>query len=250
MAGRLEQASIRGLGNRALDEGKVDQIMKKFHLIWLALVATVAFGAISAASASAEVALWLINGGDITALTTTTTTGSLNLINKTILGNITVLCEGIFDGSVGAEGEDEITKLLSLAGVEIPETLTAGTGLSCIVDAGSSLCATNELAEVWPMNLPWHTQLLLEGEGYKDELGTGSVNGKEPGYHVFCTISKAENLCEGIISSVIKNGTSGVEGEFVHQPSRTCSVGTGEVDSGGVPGIISLTSGTLTVSMP
>lgn len=216
----------------------------------MVLGAVLALSLVAAASAAAEVALWLENGSDIVVLTLVSGSQSWNFTNRSILGNVTVHCSDIVDGLVGPEGEDEITELLSLNGVLIPEALGTGNGLNCNVSSGSSPCATNELAEVWPMNLPWHTQLLLEGEGYKDELGTGSTNGKEPGYHIFCPVTKAENLCEAILFAVVRNGTSGVESEYVKQPTRICTVGTGEFDSGGVASTISLSTGTLTVSMP
>ena len=92
--------------------------MRKFNVIGLALFAAFAFSAFAASSAFAEVHLWLISGADVLTLTLVQIEGELLLSDtKTAFGEVDVLCSGILDGTVGPEGEDEITEVLTLGGV-------------------------------------------------------------------------------------------------------------------------------------
>ena len=78
------------------------------------------------------------------------------LIEETVLGiKIDVLCSGIFEGTVGADGADEITSLLALSeGAAISLT----NPLAC---TNSSNCP--EPLVVW-VNLPYKTTLELMEE--------------------------------------------------------------------------------------
>ena len=136
--------------------------MKKYQAVLLALLAVFAVAAVTAGTASAETTLlaeWLITGAPVMTLTASQTSGEL-LLAVLVLGIevVKILCNGIFDGSVGANGEDEITEVLTLAGVLIGKELT-GTALICEVEvsAGKECGTVGELAEVWIDGLPWHT---------------------------------------------------------------------------------------------
>lgn len=232
--------------------------MRKLHLVGLALVAVFAFCALAVSSASAEVALWLWNAGDITENLAVTTTGLLTLATLVLGVDFALIhCEGAFDGTVGPNGVDEITAVLNATGEEIGQNLV-GRALSCVGEGGE--CPLNSLAELWVDNLPWLTQLeLMEpkpGEVlilnllFKD--GTDSNTGL-PGYHVLCTNSGGtiiENLCTGNTSADVSNGTGNVIGifSFTESEKSTCTTGEGDIEGEGL--ITHNGGGTLAVSDP
>jgi hypothetical protein len=90
--------------------------MRKFYGLGLAMVAVCAIGVLSAASASAITFLlaeWLSSGSSITATLLTETTGGEVAFTETLDGiKIDILCSGIFDGSIGPNGADEIEEPL------------------------------------------------------------------------------------------------------------------------------------------
>jgi hypothetical protein len=243
--------------------------MRKIQLIGLALFAVFAFSAVMAASAFAETnMLWLVNGNEILTgeLLPTETTGLLTLTTL-LFGSpvVSVHCEGTFDGSVGPNGEDEITEVLNTAKELINQLGEAPElALSCEVVAisGTSRCVVGSLAELWPVNLPWHTQIELMAAGsneWLDHLFGGGAN-KEPGYMVLCLNSSGgneENTCEGLTSSRLENmpapesdvlGIFGLAAET--EPSEKCTTPFTEGDIEG-EGLIFLTSGLpLSVSEP
>ena len=93
--------------------------MRKLQLIGVALVALFAVAAMTVASASAApvflLAEWLVNGAAITTAHNVDGEGSEVLIEETILGiKIDVLCSGIGDGTVSANGAGTGTELLAL----------------------------------------------------------------------------------------------------------------------------------------
>ena len=95
--------------------------MKKFQIFGVALAAVFSVAAMTVASASAApvflLAEWLVNGAAITTPHNTDTEGPEILMEETILGiKIDVLCSGIFDGNVQANGVDVVSELLALAG--------------------------------------------------------------------------------------------------------------------------------------
>jgi hypothetical protein len=225
--------------------------MKKTHIIWLALFAAFAFSAVAVASASAEVALWLNNGADITALTSVDTEGLLTLATLVLGVDVALVhCEGIFDGSVGANGEDEITALLTLAGVETSKTALTGTSLNCLGEGGE--CPAGDLADVWALNLPWTTQLELT-TAIRDFLREGSGKTGAPGYEVVCLnpdeTVKSENQCLNPTSSLEENSATDVIGKFTSASEKaTCTLGEGDIEGEGLT--LLLTGGPLTVSEP
>jgi len=218
--------------------------MKKIHMISMALVALFAFSAVLVSTAAAETTLlseWFIGGTAVTSLTLVEATGEI-LLSDTSNGS-DVLCSGIFVGSVGANGEDEITEVLSLSNVLV--TLTAP--LLCTSDATCEASTTD--VEVAPEELPWHTLLYLD---VSSSLFLDLV--VKAGYSVTCLVLgiKVEDKCTTEnASGEVKNVTGGVEGkEEALSPLGTCSIGgagTGEV----VPlagNLETSPSGTLTVA--
>jgi hypothetical protein len=225
--------------------------MRKLQIMGLALFAMFAFGSVLVTSAFAEEALWLEDGKDITVATSADTEGLILLTNLTILGNVEIDCEGLFDGTVGPGMEDEITQILSSAGVLIGTNLT-GTALNCTVE-NNGLCNLNELAELWGDNLPWKSLIELMAVAPPAEfldLLFGPA-GKEPGYELRC--NGITNLCEGNTSTGVTSTVGGdVTMEFNEaapissEKSKFCESGTGDVFG---TGLILLSSGKmLTVS--
>jgi hypothetical protein len=230
--------------------------MKKYQIV-MAFIAVFAFSAVAVASASAETTLlaeWLFNGAAVTALLSVETSGNLNL-STLVLGidAVEILCEGIFDGSVGPNGEDEITAVLTTPGKEeVSKTALSGVFINCTTQAGSATeeCGkTGALAEVWPLNLPWHTNLfLMESGTFLDSLFAGTGETTQPGYEVRCVSGgKAENTCRGNTSSTITNGTTDVMGAFDSTSEKVkCTTGEGDLIGTGLTADTS--EGTLSVS--
>src|ERR1700727_2781089 len=132
--------------------------MRKFQVILLALTVVSAFSVVLAATASAEATLlaeWLIKGVGVTTLTSTEAPGSIKLADNGI--GVEIECTSTSDGSVGANGEDETTEILSTGGVAL--TL-AKPVTSCKSLKG---CETSDPVEVAPTEtLPWHGLLYLD----------------------------------------------------------------------------------------
>jgi hypothetical protein len=151
-------------------------------------------------------------------------------------------CSEIFVGSVGPNGEDEITEVQNLAKEKLGENLV-GLSVSCEVLSAVSQCHAGELAELWPDSLPWRTNLeLMEAGSFLDHLfGNGTA---EPGYHILCVTSGAENLCTGLSSTTMTNGVNGVIGKF-DATSEHWSCTTGEFDLTGEYETITLAGGGL-----
>ena len=229
--------------------------MKKFQVLGIALIAVFALGVISAASASAETAFWLEDGNAITTLQSTVTTGLLTLTNLALGGEIAVHCPGSFIGSVGANGEDEITEIQNEAKEKLGSSLT-GLAENCEVTAGS-LCTIKSLAELWPNELPWHSHLLLmpapEPE-YLDILL--AETGKIPGYEVKCSgpLGAFSNLCKGQTSSSVENTTgmtmNGVFSEAVGSETTPCEIGTGSITGEGLIELLSKLTLTASMTLP
>jgi hypothetical protein len=211
---------------------RVDLEMKKLQLFGLAMVAMLAFSAFAAMSASAETTLlaeWLIGGAAVPTLTSVETTGTIELVNKNFLGTAKVLCEGAFDGSVGPNGEDEITEVLQ-AGVSQGAVLVA-PAIDC---TGDAICSG--LVEVWAENLPWLSRLVLMENGtVLDELFEGTPAGTKPGYDVFCSNVSLNNLCENLATTLQENLATDVSGKFIlGSEVATCTLGTGELAGEGL----------------
>jgi hypothetical protein len=188
--------------------------MKKLHLLGVALVAVFAFAALTAASASAVTFLlaeWLVGGLPITAELNTEATGELEL-EETILGlKIVALCSGTLLGTIGPNGLDAVSELLSLAGVAISLTGLTGTALAC---TNVSNCPE---PLVWAVHLPWESLLELMEEGtevfFADLLfSSGAGN---PGWEVECMGTTTTDECtvvEGVSNSTSEGNN--IDSEF------------------------------------
>ncbi len=196
--------------------------MKKFHIIGLTLFAAIVLGAFSASSAFA-VSQWLVEGKTLAAPVAAETEGLLELVKYTEANSLVILtiihCEGIFDGTIGLVGKDEITDLLNLSMEEIGSLEDSETALAleCKVtfDAGASTdCKENTIALVWVENLSlelgdtWLTNITLEGTTFDDSL-TSNLAGQEPGYEVECESLflgiKGTETCLGIALATLTN---------------------------------------------
>ncbi len=189
--------------------------MKLFRPFGVALVAVFAFSAMVAATASAEslptlLAEWLVNNTGVTAtLPVDFEAQELLWETKTVLGNVDVLCSGLFDGTIGEDGVGELAEMLSLNGELISLTALTGLALECVSDT-TSLCSNP--AKLWMVNLPWPTLLELLVDGTEEFLVylimmKGASN---PGWEVECAnglsdectalefVSKMTNLAGGV----------------------------------------------------
>lgn len=212
------------------------------RVICLVFIAAFA-GSTFAASASAEETLlaeWLDSGVAITALLSTVSEEPILFADE---GFGSVNCEAVFDGSVGPNGEDETTEVLTLSGVAV----TLSSELVCKNDAGS-LCE-NSMTDILvaPEKLPWHTELLLNEAGDFEDMVA------EAAYSVTCLIFGFATTDDCAVSNVgfaVQDITAGVEAVGQVAPNGSCSVGgagkgTEEFLS---PNITQLLSGTLEVS--
>jgi hypothetical protein len=181
--------------------------MRKFYIAGLALVAVLAFGALSAGSAfaSEEKPELLIGKVTVTAEKELNGTGEIELIDaKTPLGEASVLCSGVLMGNVLSGGKTgEITSVLSLTGVAVTEA--------------APLACTNvkNCAEplVFAENMPWATETVFMAppRPWKWLL---QILGK-PGWHVECMTLKISDVCTASGASpfpgfLLENMTGGV----------------------------------------
>jgi hypothetical protein len=171
--------------------------MRKFQLLVLALGAVCAFSAMMTASAFAltwALANWLENGAIISVTKAVDTEGELLFWN--LENNAEILCSGIFDGNVGPNGADDVTQVLTLGGVLVPE-LDENPGSGGIVCTSEKLCEANPT--IFPVNLPYLTQLMLDTEdGLFYDLVQLNANGIGPAYTIICKVIGINvlSLCE------------------------------------------------------
>lgn len=230
--------------------------MKKIQLLGIALVALCAFSAFTTASAFAalefELAQWLANGARIATALASDTLGELSFENSEKKAGF--LCSGLFEGTVGPESADVLTKLVSLANITIAELDESGAtgGIACVSDG-----KTCESGEIWPLNFPILTELELDKGSSPEEyfdLLLPNEKGLLPAYFLLCLVLgiSVDELCEAVSGSggEVKNVTGGVEPVGKVEPEGTCGGTTGvgliTADPGG---LITLTNGEpLTVS--
>lgn len=213
--------------------------MKKSQLVFVALVAMFAFGALTVESASAVtflLALWLAKGVAVAESLAAEAEGELELIDDNAGGagiSAAVLCSGNLDGTVGPESLDEITEILALGvALELIETKElVEPGLAC---TNVKLC---EEPLVWADNLPWVTEVeLVEDAGvFFAVLILPHVGAMTIGWHVWCmkNIIGTEDLCtapEGAAQLTLENATllgsfSEPFRELVGAPAATCTLG-------------------------
>jgi hypothetical protein len=204
--------------SRASDEGKGrTKIMGKYKVTMMALLAVVALSAVVASGASAHE--WLTLAG--TAITKTepaTSKGSLALIVKKIPaieggGEITVLCDGQFLGTVGPAGVDSIELIENLAGTELNK-------IDCEVSKSSNGICKGGLVLVTAVGLPWATKLVLSGSTIFDDISATKV-----GYSVSCSGISNECTVTLELSKFVKNTSTGAEFEFAELEKAGCTIG-------------------------
>jgi hypothetical protein len=172
--------------------------MKKLHVLSVVLAALFAFGVLTAASASAVTFLlaeWLKNGVGITVtelIDIESGPEAILLEELASLLKIDIVCHAILDGSIGPNGADDITELLTPEGVRVDTELLVEPALVCI---GLENCPEPLL---WLDNLegPWLTlaELMVDGteEFFVDLITTPGFTG--PGYHLDC-MNGTSDLC-------------------------------------------------------
>ncbi|HTB50622.1 MAG TPA: hypothetical protein VK701_06560 [Solirubrobacteraceae bacterium] len=222
-------------------------MVKKHYALRWALLATVGLSATMTSSAFAVETLsasWLNSGSAIVSLTSITIEEKLLLEDEKvpIIGKVAVVCESIFDGSVGPNGESEVTEMLNLSG----EKIEGGRPLSCEKQTGCEAAG-----KVVPVGLPWHSLLELE-----EPAGVFAVLGlmSAAGYEVECTVFgiKSTDDCTSLEHSGgrASNGSSDVllTAETI-TPNGNCSIGgNGAGKAQVIEGLISILSGTLGIS--
>ncbi len=215
--------------------------MKKFQLLGVAVVAMLAVGVFSAASASAAVttllAEWLVGGMAVTEAQSfnTETVGTLLLEDtKTPLGASDIICSGKLLGTIGFDGLDVVSEVLNLAGTPISKVGLSGEALVCET---VSVC---EEALVWAINLPWNTLLDLIEDGTEKFFGDYIENSGagNPGWEVECmkTILKPIDECTAVLGvtrlsldgPLLLGGFSTALTELTGLKLATCSLGGAE----------------------
>src|SRR6202046_1668013 len=199
---------------------------KNFRLMGVggALIAVFAFSAMAVASVASAVivtllAEWLLGGNAVEASLAVETVGELLLEDKraTLGIKAMVLCSGILVGTIGPNGEDVVTELLTLAKAAVSKVQLSGTALLCSGQEGCNTGTAND--EMWAVNLPWTTLLELVEEGggiFFADLIVPSAAGNI-GWYVQCAtaLGTADDECTAERGAEeATNGTSGVLGEF------------------------------------
>ncbi|MGA9875012.1 MAG: hypothetical protein WBQ21_04305 [Solirubrobacteraceae bacterium] len=183
-------------------------------LTCLSLFAAVAFGVIITASASAASPEWLVNGAAITGTTkiAVESVGSLSLADLDILiiDDGEILCEGSLDGTVSAGGGGEITEVLNTKKEAIGEKLT-GKDLLCDEVEG---CEGE--TPVWPIGLPWKTQLELSGASIVNNVFPATA--KVLGWEMECDelgVIVDDECTQALLAPSLENMLTGSENDLL-----------------------------------
>jgi hypothetical protein len=195
--------------------------MKKHHVLGLLMLALLAFSAVMAASASAEITLlaeWLIKEKAVITLTSAEVSGELLLEDEGVKGH--VVCNGIFDVSIGESGEAEVVEVLTLGGVLV----TLEKRLLCKSASGSACEESATDIEVAPEGLPWPGLLyLMEKNIMLLEIQVPA------GYVVTCLDLglKITDECtaEAGTSGEVVNSATSAEEKGAASPLANCSLG-------------------------
>lgn len=131
----------------------------------LVVVAAMVLSAIVPALAGAHIT-WATNYIPVSKSTAMEWTGKLRVSNPSPEDNSSLECSDTAQGSIGANGAGEITKITTsgcknIKGCGSPSTMTA-------------------------LNLPWHTELVSEGGVLKNVLSNGGKG--NPGFKTECTV--------------------------------------------------------------
>jgi hypothetical protein len=191
----------------------------------IALVAVCAFSALVTTPAFAltfVTAKWLVKVNEAVAGTKTEAIGGFLFHN--LENGAEILCEGILDGTVGPNGEDSVTEVLTPGDLVVPELdeETGTEGLKCVKDEGNEDCEEGDI-EVWPSGLPFLTVLMLdtENEKFYDLI----INA---GYTILCLVLGFDilELCEappnGLSWAEVVNLATEAEAKGAAEPEGEC----------------------------
>ncbi|MGA9285377.1 MAG: hypothetical protein WBV85_08035 [Solirubrobacteraceae bacterium] len=230
--------------------------MRKYHIAVVSSIAVLAFCVVGVASAVAAITIdtllaeWLVGGVAVATSLNARAEGEVLIEDtKTPLGAATILCSGITDGTIGANGAAEVTSILTLSGVAAGTTPLVGESITC---TSQKFCG--EEALLWPVHLPWRGVLELVEEleggvlvGSPFFAGVGSGTGGNAGYYLQCktlgvTIDdectaaqgagEATNVATGVLGVAAESFT-----ELMGDKLATCSLSkeeTGVVEGSGV----------------
>jgi hypothetical protein len=170
--------------------------MRKFLFATLAICVFTGLFAVAALAEETLLAVWLTQGQPVVTLSSTTTTGRFTLEDtKTIAGAAAVLCAVTEDGSVGPNGEGEITEILNVSAEPVGELgglALLGTGAASGVGSECKTvktCAEGTAAspiEVWPVSDVLHIIVFLDFLGIIRRL---EFSLKETlGYELLCLV--------------------------------------------------------------
>lgn len=175
--------------------------MRKIHVLGLALVAVFALSSVIATAAFADE--WLdVGSGKSEKMAVLNSIIAAHPLFLEDMGSILVKAqeveckEGTSEGSVGAGAADELTKAEGL------HCLVVNAGGGCNQNAGE------EVESVVAANLPWTTEIFLEGEMFRDHLLNANNN---PGWTVRC--KGISDTCTGLVSVLLENNVT--EGDVV-----------------------------------
>jgi len=231
--------------------------MRKFHVLGLALTATVMFAAFTAASAFAESEL-LAKGTTIAAGAELPIeiTGELLLEDMGAVGKPDILCTGIFDGHTVGPKLAFITALLMSNGELLDEnggTTGPNDMVDCVSDNGT--CEGEVLVTV--LNMPWHIEIELSGTTFlahflkAGEEGAGETT-TTPEYDVDCQtfLGLVEDKCGGLTFAKLENmAEEDLLGIFDEtSPAVPCSQSSGEQGLLEGNGLITIEGGAASVS--
>jgi hypothetical protein len=196
--------------------------MKKIKILG-ALLAVLAFGAVSAASAVA-VPKWLLAGKEIAAATHAVTEGKFLLLGLSLKPTVSthIVCNGTLLGTVGPGGADLVEKVFGLKG-------ESEKRVNCeVLHSELGECTGSLLALLEAENLPWKTELLLP-------VGTTEIvdhflaepNGGNPAFLLLCTGAfgveiKILCLSKNILTKGLVNRAEGVFGTILNELSESC----------------------------
>jgi hypothetical protein len=233
--------------------------MRKIHILGMTLFAVLAFGVVTAASASAETLQWLLNGLPVTVETPMDLEGEFEmsvLSGGSVLS--TILCSGLLEGDLNG-ALTVILDAVSLNGTVIGQLgdtnatpvgclVTATSGLGCTLNSLAALTVDNlnlELHEVWTLTLELMTT--PPSELFLVDFPTNT------GYEVVCEsgLGTTEVLCEGLTSAVLENmpTENDVLGVITATAEKTaCTLSGTEVDLAGEWLITAVGGGTIAVS--
>jgi hypothetical protein len=223
-------------------------------IVSLAVMLVMAVSGVALANADELLLLEsLDNGSSITTAHAIDEEGELELEDQKVLGvAVKILCSLIMDGTVSANGAGEITKVLSLAGVDAGEPLV-GPGITCTNTAN---CGGTP--KVWAEIPPWLALLLLYIAQGGPTFFTSTTSNL--GFEIECTVlgTKVTDVCTSAESvAEMTNEAGGVVDvkysdafqELTGHKLGTCTIGGAE--SGAITGLGTLLlteGGTLSLS--